>query len=302
MGGDSWDNGILGDILFSTDRSIFVFEESFDQLLGDQADPVAAGWRLRELSDAALDHGVTLVSALAARRDELATSDPAIIGGILRVVHTTMMQSGADAIAGLDVETLASVDASLPIGTPNRYLILHLLSTIRSPASLAQLVTSLQTSPPEKWIEAAQVLSPLMQHDDWPVDAVYPELLSAIEHPSLASPILDLTNYLFRKRRVATHPAADRIETLNLLLGEISGRLARFEENPHTFGDDVDTVQNRLGEAVALAVSLCDTVGLLGDESSIGKLNQTLDLKHRRVQCEAAGAGAGWVMTRDRIG
>ena len=45
-----------------------------------------------------------------------------------------------------------------------------------------------------------------------------------------------------------------------------------------------------MGEAVALAVSLCDTVGLIGDEKSIGKLNQTIELRHRRVQCEAAGA------------
>ena len=77
---------------------------------------------------------------------------------------------------------------------------------------------------------------------------------------------------------------------LNHLLGEVSGRLGSFEENPHAFGDDVETVHKMLGEAVALAVSLCDTVGLIGDESSIGKLNQTIDLKHRRVQCEAAGA------------
>ena len=77
---------------------------------------------------------------------------------------------------------------------------------------------------------------------------------------------------------------------LNMLLGEVSGRLGSFEENPRAFGDDVDTVQSTLGEAVALAVSLCDALGLIGDESSIGKLNQTVDLRHRRVQCEAAGA------------
>ena len=41
---------------------------------------------------------------------------------------------------------------------------------------------------------------------------------------------------------------------------------------------------------VALAVSLCDALALIADESSIGKLNQALELKHRRVQCEAAGA------------
>ncbi|TWU50997.1 hypothetical protein Poly51_42900 [Rubripirellula tenax] len=267
-----------------------MFEESLDQLLGEQADPVAAGWRLRELAESAADHGPALVDELVSRTESLASSDPAIVGGLLRVVHTTLLSLGGDVIAGLDPGRIESIHDALPTGTPNRYLLLHLLATMRNPDSLSRLVAILQKSPPQKWMEAAQVLSPLMQHADWPVALVYPELLNAIEHPSLASPVLDLANYLFRKARVATHPAADRVPTLNVLLGEISGRLSRFEENPHTFGDDVDTVQNRLGEAVALAVSLCDTVGILGDESSIGKLNQTVELKHRRVQCEAAGA------------
>ena len=41
---------------------------------------------------------------------------------------------------------------------------------------------------------------------------------------------------------------------------------------------------------MALAVSLCDTLGLIGDRASVGKLNQAMELRHRRVQCEAAGA------------
>ncbi len=167
---------------------------------------------------------------------------------------------------------------------------MQLLAMIRSPESLSLLVRLFKEAPPEKWIEAAQVLSPLMQHDDWPVDAFYPAALDCLQHASLASPLLDLANYVYRRQRVDQHPAADRLPMLNVLLGEVSGRLGSFEENPRSFGDDVETVQATLGEAVALAVSLCDTVGLIGDESSIGKLNQTVDLRHRRVQCEAAGA------------
>jgi hypothetical protein len=77
---------------------------------------------------------------------------------------------------------------------------------------------------------------------------------------------------------------------LNRLLGEVVGRLSRFEEDPRAFGEDVPTVQATLAEAVALAVSLCDSLALIGDASSIGKLNQAIELRHRRVQCEAAGA------------
>lgn len=267
-----------------------MFEEILESLLGRDADPVAAGWRLRELSEAAPEDGLPLVLELAQSTTSLAASDPAIVGGLLRVLHTLLLRSGNEAINRIDPSAIELIASALPAMTPNRYLLLHLLGMMRSEDSLEILVRQLRDAPPEKWMEAAQVLSPLMQHEDWPVETLYPDALEGLQHPSLASPLLDLANYVYRQKRLLRHPAADRIEMLNMLLGEVSGRLARFEENPRTFGDDVDTVQTRLGEAVALAVSLCDTVGLIGAESSIGKLNQTVALKHRRVQCEAAGA------------
>jgi hypothetical protein len=267
-----------------------VFEETLTELLGESADPIAAGWRLRELAEKTDENGPQLTREIAERSGLLASSDPAIVGGLLRVIHTSLLQSGWETIEGVDTESLEVIEASLPSQTPNRHLLLQLYAMMRSDESLRLLVNSLKLAPPSQWIEAAQLLSPLMQHDDWPVDAVYPDALDCLQYPPLASPLLDLANYVYRKGRVPQHPAADRLSMLNHLLGEVSGRLGNFEENPHAFGDDVDTVQAMLGEAVALAVSLCDTVGLIGDESSIGKLNQTIDLKHRRVQCEAAGA------------
>ncbi len=270
---------------------IAVFEDALDLLLGSDADPVSAGWRLREVAEASAGHARTLLAEVAGRADQVSQSDAAIVGGLLRVIHTSLLQSGAESIESLPIAEIETVEASLPIQTPNRYLLLHLLAMIRTPQSLAKLIAILKVGSPQKWFEAAQVLSPLMQKKDWPVAAFYPAAIDLIEHPSLASPILDLANYLHRENRTGgVHPAAERLPTLNSLLGEISGRLSQFEDDPRTFGDDVDTVQARLGEAVALAVSLCDTVGLIGDETSIGKLNQTVDLKHRRVQCEAAGA------------
>lgn len=267
-----------------------MFEDNLTPLLGAEADPVAAGWRLRELAEASSEHSPQLLAELAERSFQFEQSDPAILGGLLRVLHTSFLQAGPGKLAAVDVPQLTVIESALPVGTPNRHLLLHLLAMLRSQQSLSSLVDLLREAPPAKWIEAAQVLSPLMQSDDWPVDAFYPAALDCLQHPSLASPVLDLANFLYRRRRIDPHPAADRLPMLNALLGEISGRLGSFEENPRAFGDDVDTVQATLGEAVALAVSLCDTVGLIGDESSIGKLNQTVDLRHRRVQCEAAGA------------
>jgi len=267
-----------------------MFDESFDTLLGGEADPVEAGYRLRELAEKGVDHGPELVEQTAKRSEQLANSDPAIVGGLLRVIHTLLLQSGQETIGQLRPQWLTMIEAALPPQTPNRILLLQLLAMIRSDDSLRELLGSLKSNPPSEWTDGAQILSPLMQHDDWSVEAFYPDALDCLQFPALASPILDIANFLVRSGRVDSHPAADRLPMLNRLLGEVSGRMGNFEENPLAFGDDVDTVHRMLGEAVALAVSLCDTVGLIGDPSSIGKLNQTVDLKHRRVQCEAAGA------------
>ncbi len=205
-------------------------------------------------------------------------------------LHTVLLQSGQQAIEQLQPAWLVEIEAALPGLAPNRALLLHLLAMIRSEESLRELVRLCKSDPPQEWTEGARILSPLMQHPDWPVAAFYPDALDCLQYATLASPLLDLANFLRRTDRVSIHPAADRLPMLNHALGEVSGRLGNFEENPRSFGDDVDAVHKMLGEAVALAVSLCDTVGLIGDPSSIGKLNQAIELRHRRVQCEAAGA------------
>lgn len=267
-----------------------MFEESLTALLGDQADPVAAGWKLRELTEKAADHGPVLTNEVADQADLITNSDPAIVAALVRSIYTVLLRSGQQAIAQVQPDWLSAIEASLPAQTPNRTLLLQLLAMIGSGDSLRELVRLLKRERPADWIDGAQILSPLMQRNDWPVDAFYPEALDCLQYSTLASPLLDLGNFLVRTERVDQHPAADRLPMLNLLLGEVSGRLGKFEENPRAFGDDVETVHKMLGEAVALAVSLCDAVGLIGDQSSIGKLHQTIDLKHRRVQCEAAGA------------
>ena len=267
-----------------------MFEEKLEPLLGPSADPVAAGWQLRQLAESVDGQGIVLVEELASQSDLLSASDPAILGGVLRVLHTTVLRAGPEAVSEVNPDHLQRIVEVLPSKTTNRFLILQLLAMIRSDDALSKLVHLLGEIPPGHWMEAAQVLSPLMQRSDWSIDVVYPALLDSLQHAALASPVLDLANYLFREGCVDTHPAIDRLPMLNHLLGEVSSRLSLFEENPRSFGDDVETVQATLGEAVALAVSLCDTVGLIGDEKSIGKLNQTIELRHRRVQCEAAGA------------
>jgi hypothetical protein len=269
-------------------------QQTLSSLLGSEADPVAAGYRLQELAAGDAPSAVAILAELAGQPDRLAQSDPAIIGALIRVFHTLLVQDRSEQsiqlIGGLTPEVIAQIDRSLPPDVSNRHLLLYLLSIARSRESLQVLAEILTERPTSDWIEAAHMLSPLMQHDDWPVDALFPAILECLGEPALAASLLDLANYLVRRGRVEQHPAVHLVDSLTALLGQVSSRLRVFEDNPRAFGDDVPTVQKRLGEAVALAVSLCDSLALIGNESAIGKLNQTVLLRHRRVQCEAAGA------------
>lgn len=288
---------------FNKQLANLVNDELVSVLLGESSDPIAAGLQLRQLAEQARGNGEALLKLLAEQSDSINSADPAIVGGLVRVLHTTLLEAGQDKLQAVDPALVQVVEAALPESVTNRHLLQQLYAIIRSEQSLRILVESVKQNPPSQWIAASQVISPLMQHGDWPVAAIYPDVFDCLQHPSLASPVLDLANYLYRQGRTQGHPAADRVALLNHLLGEVVGRLGHFEEDPHVFGNDVDTVQATLGEAVALAVSLCDTVGLIGEQSSVGKLHQAIELKHRRVQCEAAGALArlGDELGKDRL-
>ncbi len=267
-----------------------MFESIVENLLDPSVDPVAAGMQLRELAEASIEKGPDLCDELASQAEKLRDADKAVLGGLIRVLHTSVLQPGGETAKQLNLDSLILIERRLDVDTPNRHLLLQLVAMIRSHEAVSYLADRLIEAPPLKWIEAGQILSPLMQATQWPAEVFYPKVLAALEHPALASPLLDLANYLYREEVLDSHPAANRLPALNHLLGEVGRRLGKFEEDPRSFGEEVGTVQMLLGEAVALAVSLCDSVGLIGDSSSIAKLHQVIELKHRRVQCEAASS------------
>lgn len=265
-------------------------DSQLDEVLTPDVDPVAAGVTLGKIAAWAGENPAEMFVAAARRAGDYPPADPAVVAAILRIMHNAVLSAGRELIDVIRVDTLTDLIDALPPAVPNAYLPLHLLALKSSDQSVAMLVDRLAERPPGDWMEAGQVLSPLMQRDDWSIDSFFPAALDLIAAPTLAAPVLDIASYVHRTRDVDPHPAAGRIAMLNHLLGEVTQRLAKFEEDPRSFGDDVAEVGDRLGSAVALAVSLCDNVGLIGDETSIGKLNQTVTLRHRRVQCEAAGA------------
>ncbi|MEQ1827680.1 MAG: hypothetical protein ABL921_17100 [Pirellula sp.] len=150
-------------------------------------------------------------------------------------------------------------------------------------------VDYLLTIPPSNWADVSLALTPLVQSKNWSVEDVFPKLLQS-SNPSVLSPALDVANHYFRSRTTTQHPAAVEFNKLLTLLGGLANQLGMLEENPRSFGDSVAAIQKMLFDSVSLAVSLCDTLGLIGKPEAIGKLNQALRLSHRRIQTEAAFA------------
>jgi len=144
--------------------------------------------------------------------------------------------------------------------------------------------------PPTGDSAVVQALAPLFQRRDLLVGELFPALLEALEHPQLAAPVLDLANYLVREKRVERHPAADRVEHLSGLLGQIAQSLFSLVEDRQAAGLSPVELSRRVAGSVALAVSLCDALALIGDRRAVGKLYQAMALAHRRLRTEAAAA------------
>ncbi len=189
--------------------------------------------------------------------------------------------------SALNADSIAEHYDRLPAGHPQRHLLLVMLSMAGEPDHLHELVERIVTDPPVEWENVAYALSPLFRSTTWDVDVVFPRLLEAISHPSVAAAALDVANYATRQRMVDEHPASDRSVQLGELLGAVSNQLGRLAEDPRAFGDSVKEIQAKLEEGISLSVSLCDALGLIGDKKQIGKLNRALDVHHRRVQTEA---------------
>jgi hypothetical protein len=155
---------------------------------------------------------------------------------------------------------------------------------------LSALVECLISAPPTDPQAAALALTPLFQRKDYPPEVVFPRLFAALQHLSVAAPILDLSNYMTRCGMLAQHPASHRRGELATLLGSLVQQLMRVEENPDATGEPPEQLGQKVEECVALVVSLCDALALMGATEAIGKLYQALELRHRRIRTEAAAA------------
>ena len=113
---------------------------------------------------------------------------------------------------------------------------------------------------------------------------------SAPANVPLATAIYELANHQFRQEVVFEHPLEKRAENLTDLLGTLVGRLAQVEEGNLPNDGSPETIAQTIKDSVSLIIAIMDALSLIKHEPAIGKFNQALELRHRRIQVEAASA------------
>lgn len=219
-----------------------------------------------------------------------ATSDPPGLGPLVAAVAGRFRHGqGSEEEATTEAlgDAALALYRQLPQGAASRGHLLALFAQVSSGEGLERLADQLAEDPPGDPMAASQAILPLFSRENYDPQRLFPRLLDALAHPSIAAAVLDLANHLTQRQRVERHPASQRSEQLIEALGCLVGRLGKLEEQP-TPADDA--VLRQVDDSVSLVISLCYALALVGDEKAIGKLNQALELGHRRIRIEAAYA------------
>ncbi len=228
---------------------------------------------------------------LAAESD-LAALDAADVAAMLRRLMIAAPRS-TEAPRTIDAESAQLVarlyrdwaGTDLP-----RQLLLALLITTGDGPAWAVYADLVATDPPLDSAAAVEALTPLWRVKPGFFSELFPRLLDAVQHLGVAAMVLDLTNYLVRQGRLASHPAQPRASQLVALLGSLADRLEGFEQRSREAGVTDLEAARQVAESVALVIALCDTCALVRESAAVGKLHRILDLGHRRLRIEAAAA------------
>lgn len=158
-------------------------------------------------------------------------------------------------------------------------------------AALATFAELTATDPPTSVEDALVAFAPLLQkRSALPVEALFPRLLDATQHLSVAAIVLDVANHYVRSGRLHPHPATDRAAKLAALFESVAIRLEKLPTSSPEGAADWEAQRRAAEEGFALLISLCDTLALVGDRSVCDKLRTALDLPHRRLRTEVAAA------------
>lgn len=173
----------------------------------------------------------------------------------------------------------------------SRNHLLNWLARIQTTESLETFVGLVVDDPPTCETSVVLAFAPLLQNVDAAVpDVLFPELLAAVQHRSVAAIVIDLANYYFRSGTVKVHPAGDHVETMTNMLGMLAEQLAMIEEGRLPDGLTPVEVSRIVNDTVSLITALCDGLALLGASDARGQLTKAASLKHRRIRTEALSA------------
>lgn len=250
---------------------------------------------LEWLTTATRDEIASLLAELALR--DFVSEDMARDAGLVSICHQLSVRvrhqsspGDNERIPASELAAMKAVHDRLPTDFRSRAYLLQVLASARDPASLTALAKWFVSAPFAGSEDTAIALSPLMQFKDYDPAALFPRLLDAIEHPAAAAAVMDLSNFVVREQLVDTHPAAERVTVLIGLLGQLAQQLGVIEELRDQPAESSAQLAQQVDDGVALSVSLCDSLALIGDKAAIGKLYQVMELSHRRLRTEAAAA------------
>lgn len=270
-----------------------------DQIIRLVSDPPQDGGQVASIQSALRDVGTWPISDLdqliraSSELDLSASGTDHALQSVLQSIASRWIEpsqkvgSGPSEIPAL-IAGLGKLYAAAPPSSAVRNYALRLLSLGGSSDSLRAFARWCIDDPPRHESSLGLAFAPLFRLPQPNFAALFPELLDGVQHRSLAAAILDLANHAFTSGTETRHPAEPRRIAIDALLGALVDRLSALENSV----TDAPPAQRQqvIGESVAIAVSACRTLGLLGEQSARPNLRRACALKHRRIRAEAAGA------------
>ncbi len=207
--------------------------------------------------------------------------------------------SSIDHIAENLADTMGDLYAALGPHHPFRYQLLSCLAQLshvcedpdNTKKTLEMLADRIVSDPPRGIGPAtAPIIHLCREQPPHAVNALFPRLLEALANQELAPAILDLASFLARTGSAAEHPASRHFEGLLRLAEAVVADLQPIQSSLPESTEDLRTRQQRVAQNLPLAVSLCDTLGLIGDDRAIPTLQRIGELQHRRLRVESSAA------------
>jgi hypothetical protein len=190
----------------------------------------------------------------------------------------------------IEIASISSLAQRFSDQPAQRIQLFRLLAALRTAESIGALFERMVSFPPQNEADVFAVFEPFFSSTDYDAQPLFPRFFDLLEHPKLASAVIDLSNFVFREEMLSSHPISGRVATMRGLLGSLVHRLQIIEENPQRGGTSPEMIAQTVADSTALIISLCDSLALVGDEAALTTLEQAGQLKHRRIRVEAAAA------------